>query len=103
MSKAQRTARCCPNNYWLILCQNIKFSSNTGNPRGMYDGIEKAVGVKKTAHLKSLTCEILTDRNKQTESWAQHYVELYSRETVATDTALDGVGGLPVMGEIDND
>ena len=69
----------------------------------MYDGITKAVGpgVKKTAFLKSLTGNILTDRNKQMEKWAEHYVELYSRETVVTDKTLDGVRGLPLMGELD--
>ena len=42
------------NNYWLQLCQSIQTSSDTGNIRGMYDGIKKATGptMKKTAQLK---------------------------------------------------
>ena len=69
----------------------------------MYDGIKKAVGpgVKKPAPLKSLTGDILTNRNNEMERWAEHCVRLYSRETVVTDTALDGVGRLPVTGELD--
>ena len=88
---AQRTARRCANNYWLTRCQRIHLSPDTGN---MYDGTKKAVGpgVKKTAPLKYLTGEILTDRNKQMERWVDQYVELYSRETIVTDTALGGVG-----------
>ena len=80
---------------WLKPCQSIQLSPDTGNARGMYDGIKKSVGpgVKKTSPLKSLTGEILTDRNKQIERWTEHYAELYSRETVVTATALDSVGG----------
>ena len=56
---------------------------------------------KKTTPLQSLIGEILTDCDKEMERWAEHYVDLYSRETVVTATALDGVGGLPVMEEFD--
>ena len=41
-NKAQQTTRHCANNYWLQLCQSIQTSSDTGNIRGMYDGIKKA-------------------------------------------------------------
>ena len=39
-NKVQQTARHCANNYWLQLCQSIQTSSDTGNIRGMYDGIK---------------------------------------------------------------
>ena len=68
-NKAQQTARHCANNYWLQLCQSIQTSSDTGNIRGMHDGIKKATGptIKKTAPLKTQSGEVITDSNKQIE------------------------------------
>ena len=34
------------------------------------------------------------------ERWAEHYQELYSRENVVTDTAVDSATPLPVMEEL---
>ena len=67
--KTQQQARCCANEYWMKLCSSIEESSNTGNARGMYEGIKQAIGpnVKKIAPLKSKTGEIITDRRKQME------------------------------------
>ena len=56
----------------------------------------------KTAPLKTTTGEIITDRAKQMERWAEHYLELYSRETVVTDTAVGNSSPLPVMEELDD-
>ena len=54
-NKAQQTARHCANNYWLQLCQSIQTSSDTGNIRGMYDGIKKATSptIKRTLLLSA--------------------------------------------------
>ena len=41
-SKAQQTARRCANNYWLQLSESIQQASDTGNIRGMYEGIKQA-------------------------------------------------------------
>ena len=92
-----RTARCCANDYWLKLCESIQNSVDSGNVRGMYDGIKKAVGptVRKMAPLKSTSGEMLTDRDKQMERWVEHYSELYYQETVIRD--------LPMMEELDNE
>ncbi|KAI0213003.1 hypothetical protein LSAT2_002055, partial [Lamellibrachia satsuma] len=59
----------------------------------MYDGIKKAVGptVRKMAPLKSTSGEMLTDRDKQMERWVEHYSELYSRQTVVTNAALNAI------------
>ncbi|XP_063605235.1 uncharacterized protein LOC134780428 [Penaeus indicus] len=102
-NNAQRVARRCANDYWLKLCEDIQRSADSGNVRGMFDGIKKAVGpeVKKTAPLKSATGEIITDREQQMKRWVEHYSELYSRETVVTDAALDATDDLPVMEELD--
>ena len=57
--------------------------------------------IVKTAPLKSTSGEIITDRAKQMERWAEHYQELYSRETTVTDMAIENTPSLPVMEELD--
>ena len=102
-SEAQCIERRCTNNFWLQLCESIQTASESGNIRGMFDGIKKAIGptVKKTAPLKSTTGETIVDRNDQMVRWVEHYSELYSRETVVTETALNSIEDLPVMDELD--
>ena len=41
---AQKTARHCANIYWLKLCNSIQTAADTGDARGMYEGIKKAIG-----------------------------------------------------------
>ena len=41
-SKAQQTARRCANNYWLQRSESIQQASDTGNIRGIYEGIKQA-------------------------------------------------------------
>ena len=69
--KAQQTARRCANKYWTELSKNIQSATITGNIRGMYDGIKKALGLtlNKTAPLRSSTKEVITDRGHQLERW----------------------------------
>ena len=43
-SKVQQTARRCANEYWTQVSQDIQTAAITGNIRGMYDGIKKALG-----------------------------------------------------------
>uniref|UniRef100_A0A0B7BSZ2 Uncharacterized protein n=1 Tax=Arion vulgaris TaxID=1028688 RepID=A0A0B7BSZ2_9EUPU len=65
-SVAQKTARRCANDYWQELCRNIQLFFDTGNIRGVHEGIRKAFGptIKKTAPLKTKTGEVLIDRKK---------------------------------------
>ena len=102
-SKVQRLARQCANDYWLQLCQSIQLSADTGNIRGIYDGIKKAMGPTKkiTAPLKSATGETIQDKGKQMERWVEHYSELYSRQNQVTDDTLDAIESLPLMAELD--
>lgn len=102
-SNAQRVARRCANDFWLQLCEDIQRSADNGNVRGMFDGIKKAVGpeVKRTAPLKSATGETITDREQQMKRWVEHYSELYARETVVTEAALNTIDDMPVMEELD--
>ena len=70
--KSQQLARHCANEYWMKLSSSIEEASNTGNARGMYEGIkQQATGpnVKKIAPLKSKTGEIITDGKKQMKRW----------------------------------
>ena len=103
-NKVQQTARHCANNYWLQLCQSIQTSSDTGNIRGIYDGIKKATGptIKKTASLKK-SGEVITDSNKQMERWVEHYLELYFTENTIPDEALDTIESLPVVTKLDTE
>ena len=105
ISKAQQTARCCANEYWTELSENIQSVAITGNIRGMYDGIKKALGptLYKTAPLRSSTGEVLTDRGHQLERWVEHYSYIYSRENIVSPSALDAVECLPIMEELDTE
>ena len=100
---AQRTARKCANDYWQNLSGCIQMSSDTGDIRGMYEGIKKAFGptTKKTAQMKSKTGETITDRNKKMDQWVYHYLDLYSRKNVVTETTINAAEPLPVMRELD--
>ena len=102
-NEAQRTARYCANQYWLNLCHSIQEAADKGNRRGVYEGMKKALGpsARKTAPLKSSTGEIITDRSKQMDRWAEHYQDLYLREGVVTEAALNSIPSLPVMEELD--
>ena len=79
--KVKQTAKRCANEYWTQLSQDIQAAAITGNIRGMYDGITKALGPtqSKTAPLKSSNREIITDKFQQMERWVEHYSDLYSR------------------------
>ena len=62
--KAQQTARRCANKCWTDLSENIQSAAITGNIRGMYNGIKKALGptLNKTTPLRSSTREVITDK-----------------------------------------
>ena len=104
-SKAQHTARRCANEYWTELSENIQSAAITGNIRGMYDGIKKALGstLNKTAPLRSSTGEVITDRGHQMERWVEHFSDIYSRENIVSPSALVAVECLPIMEELDTE
>ena len=68
-------------------------------------GIKQAsCPTKKTAALlKSATGELIPDRAKQMKRQAQQYSELYSREIVVTEKALNVIKCLPVLQELHSD
>ena len=100
---SQQTARRCANTYWRDLCDGIQTAAETGNARGMYEGIKKATGPipTKSAPLKSKSGDVITDQGKQLERWVEHYLELYATQNTVTDPALAAISDLPVMEELD--
>ena len=102
-SNSQRIARKCANDYWQNLCSGIQTSADFGNARGMYEGMKKAIGpsATKTAPLKSKNGDVITEPNKQMDRWAEHYSELYAKETVVTDAAIESTDQMPVMDDLD--
>ncbi|XP_047478074.1 uncharacterized protein LOC125031403 [Penaeus chinensis] len=88
-SKVQKSARRCANEYCLQLCSQIQPAVDTGNIKGMYDGIKQAMGPtqKKIAPLKSAAGEVIQDRTQQMERW-----ELDSEPTLEEhDKTLDSL------------
>ena len=69
----------------------------------MYDGITEALGPtqSKTARLKSISGEVITDKRKQMEQWVEYCAELYPRENSVVDSALDAIEPLPIMEDLD--
>ena len=104
-SKVQQTARRCANEYWTQLSQDIQTAAISGNIRGMYYGIKKALGPtqSKTAPFKSPSGAIITDKGQQMERWVEHYSDLYSRENTVSPAALDAIECLPTMDELDSE
>ncbi|XP_066302904.1 uncharacterized protein [Branchiostoma lanceolatum] len=102
-NKVKQTARRCANEYWSKLSEDIHIAAITGNIRGMYDGIKRALGPtqSKTARLKSTTGEEITDKKLQMERWVEHYSDLYSRQNTVSPSALDAIECLPTMDEQD--
>ena len=68
----------------------------------MYYGLKQALGTtqKKTAPLKSATWEVIQGREQQVERWVEHYTELYARENVVTEDALNAIASLPELEEL---
>ena len=100
---AQQTARYGANKYWVQLCREIQTCSDTGNIRGMFEGIKKATGPtqSKRTPLKSKSSEVITVSDKQMKKWVEHYLETYGTENKVTEAALNVILQLTVLKEID--
>ncbi len=86
----KRIARKCANDFWLNICENIQLSADCGNIHSMYEGMKKAFGpsIIKVSPLKSISGDTITNRGEQMKRWAEHFQELYSKETVVADTTI---------------
>ena len=100
---SQQTARCCANKYWMQLCTEKHTCSDTGNIRGMFEGIKKATGPtqSKMDPLKSKTSKVITDSDKQMKRWVEHYLEIYVTENKVTEAALNIIAQLTLIEELD--
>ena len=56
----------------------IQSADDTGNARGMFEGIKKVIGTPqlKCAPLKTSTGKTITDKSKLMKCWVEHYSEL---------------------------
>lgn len=101
--KAKKAAKECANSYFLDLASNIQMAADTGNIRAVYEGIKRATGPTpcKAAPLKKLDGTIITDKSQQMSRWVGHYTELYHRETIVTETALNSISASPCLTELD--
>ena len=76
----------------------------TGNIRGMFDDIKKALGpTQSKTPLKSSSREIITDKGQQLERWAEHYSDFNSRENIVCLAPLEVTECLPTMDELDSE
>ena len=87
----------------LHLCGSIQQAANTGNIKGMFEGIKTATGpcISKSAPIKSKSGEPITDRTKQLNRWVEHYSELYATENIVHQSVLDDIEQLPMVPELD--
>ena len=90
---SRKAAREHANTYWQNLASDIQVASSSGNIKGVYEGIRKAVGptASKTAPLKTADGAIIKDKSLQMSRWVEHYSELYHRETIVTEEALQAI------------
>ncbi len=71
----------------------------------MYEGDEESIWLlchqDCSPPLKSTSGNVIKDSSKQTERWTEHYQELYSKENVVTDRAIENTTPLPTIDELD--
>ena len=104
-NKVQQISSRCANDFWLQLCNHIQVCADTGNLKGMYDGIKQAIGPMqpRTAPLKSATGDTIKDKSKKMERWVENYSELYSRVNVVSEEALMAMESLSIMDKLDSE
>lgn len=88
--KVQQTARHCANKYWSELSEAIQTAAVTGNIRGMYDSIKRALAPvqNKTAPIKSCTRYVITDRRQQMKRFHDPAKDRLSTKTAEHDRVL---------------
>ena len=69
-SKVKQISRRCANDFCLQLCNHIQVCADTGNLKGMYDGIKQAIGSMQSriAPLKSDTGDTIKVKSKQMDA-----------------------------------
>ena len=102
-NNSQKLARKCANNFWKDLCQDIQACADSGNIKGMYEGIKKAYGptINRVAPLKAKDGTIIQDRAAQMERWAEYYEDLYQTENIVSPSVLASIPTLTEMEDLD--
>ena len=102
-AELQKGARRCANEYWLNLAEMIQTSADMGNLRDMYGGIKTAVGSKKkrSAPLKDLDGNLLTDKSDQLRRWTEHYSGLYGSDSQVDMAAIEEIPDVEQLLELD--
>ena len=93
------------NCYWSGLSARIQHCADSGDLRGLYNGIKEAIGPtpKKSAPLLSASGEILTDPSAQLDRWAHHYSYLYANDAEVIPDALTSLPHFSTLHELDSD
>ena len=102
-SKVQQCARQYANNYWLQLAPRFRSQLTLATSRRCMMASSRHWAQRKLAPLKSATGEVIQDREQQMERWVEHYTELYARENVITEDALNAIDCLPELEELDRE
>ena len=104
-SNVQRLTRTALCRYWSGLSARIQHCADSGDLRGLYNGIKEAIGPtpKKSAPLLSASGEILTDPSAQLDRWAQHYSYLYANDAEVIPDALTSLPHFSTLHELDSD
>ena len=94
----------CANEYWQQqLSDSIQSAAASENIRGMYKGINTALGPTESNNvpLKTTSEEVITKKSKQMGRLVEHYSELYSKENTVVTSALDAIEPLAILEELD--
>ena len=77
----------------------IQSAADTGNARGMFEGIKKTIGPaqSKCAPLETSTGETITDKLLLMECWVEHYSDLYGGTNFVSPSAIDQIERLPTL------
>src|ERR1700761_59035 len=102
-AELQQAARRSANSYWQDLCQSIQDASDRGDARALYHGLKVVFGprISKVAPLQSLSGELLTNRSEQMGRWVEHYLELYSKDSIVVPAVFGALPQLPTRCELD--
>ncbi len=103
-NEVKRLPRQAYEQYRQDLSEKVERCASTGDIRGMYSGINEALGptVKKTAPLRATDGTIVKDLPGQLGRWVEHYSLLYGTPVHANLNAVSAViPQLPVFNELD--
>ena len=101
----QRLTRAALHRCWTDLSQRIQCCADTGDLRGMYQGIKEAIGPtsKKTVTVLPEDDRSFSDPGKQLDRWADHFSSLYNKDVPVKQEAINALPLFPTLHELDAD